>query len=147
MTVTLDRHGHVLRISAVLICLFLGACRNSSAGSARTGSEPDPTVTVLTGIDQAPADMQGATRAVARYFADSDKVVYISDFQYRATCPPEAKATQNGGTITLTVEDPGGNCTADARRDTFEIEHVTSDASRLVIAEAGQPDIRLDLSA
>jgi ABC-type branched-subunit amino acid transport system substrate-binding protein len=124
--------------------LFMGTSCGSSGGSS---SEPDLRVTVATGIDQTPVAMQGATRAVARYFADSDKVLYVSGFQYSSTCIPEGRATQDGGTITLSVKSPSGNCTADAGRDTFQIEPVTSDPKRLVIVEAGQPDIRLDLSS
>jgi hypothetical protein len=74
-------------------------------------------------------------------------VVYVSGMVYSSTCVPKGKATQRGRTITLSIESQGGNCTADAGRDTFRVEHVKSDPSRLVVVESGQPDVRLDLSS
>jgi hypothetical protein len=144
-------------MSKGLAALGMVLAVGTSCGSGETSAEPnltvtsaqlDLTVTVATGIDPAPADMQAADSPVAQYFADSGKVVYVSGGLYSGTCPPKGSATQDGETITLTLADSGdGNCTADAVRDTFKIEHVSSAPSRLVIKQAGQPDIRLDVSS
>jgi hypothetical protein len=140
----------LLAVAVGAMLVVVTSCGSSGGSSTEPGSSSGRSplsVTVVDGFDQAPVDMQGATRAVARYFAGSDKVLYISGFRYSSTCIPEGKAMQDGSTITLSVKSSSGNCTADAGRDTFQIEPVTSDPKRLVIVEAGQPDIRLDLSA
>jgi hypothetical protein len=130
-------------LGAVSAVLAVG----TSGGSGGTSGEPGLIVTVATGIDSAPGDMQRGGSPVAQYFADSGKVVYVSSGLYSSSCPPRGKAAQDGKTINLTVEESGENCTADAGRDTFQIEHVTRGPSRLVIVQAGQPDLRLDLSS
>ncbi len=129
---------------AIAAVLFLSTSCGSSSGSS---GEPDLGVTVVTGSDGAPVDLESANGPVARYFPHSGKVVYVSGMLYSSTCKPQGKATQHGRTITLTIEPQRGNCTDDAGRDTFQVEHVTSDPSRLVVVENGQPDVRLDLTS
>jgi hypothetical protein len=144
------RHTDAVRVAlfafAGAIALSSCATSNGDHPSGRPLHSRDLPVTVSTGIEAAKADMQVTNNPVAHYFADTDKVVYVSGGLYSSTCPPRGKATQTGTTITLTVENLNDNCTADAVRDTFQIRHVTSLPSRLVIEQAGQSDIQLNVS-
>jgi hypothetical protein len=112
-----------------------------------SGGAPGLRVAVVTGSDTAPVDLQSTNGPAARYFAHSGKVVHVSGLMYSSTCVPKGKATQRGRTSTLSIEPQGGSCTADAGRDTFQVEHVKSGPRRLVVVESGQPDLRLDLSS
>jgi hypothetical protein len=140
-----------VRLAAVVIAgaVALSSCATSHRDqiSRATGGKSDLAVTVLTGIDSAQTDMQVANSPVAKYFPDSGKVVYVSGGLYSSTCKPRGRATQDGVIIALTVEHSGGNCTADAVRDTFQIAHITDAPMWLVIEQAGQPDLRLAVSS
>lgn len=118
----------------------------TSCGFRHSSDEPGVTVTVLTGIDKAPAEMAASTQPIARYLADQGKVIFVSAALYSSTCPPHGSATQDGRTITLTIHQANeGNCTADAGRDTFLIENVKRAPKQLLVEEHGQDDQRLDL--
>jgi hypothetical protein len=134
---------------AVAGAVALSSCATSHSDqpSGGPGSKSDLAVTVSTGIDSAQVDLQVVNRPVAMYFPDSGKVVFVSNALYSSTCTPQGKATQDGSIIALTVEDSDGNCTADAVRDTFQIDHITTAPMLLVIEQAGQPDLRLTLSS
>jgi hypothetical protein len=145
MSVRRNTHAPVLGTCVVLLGFILGSCGNSTSSSAGTRGDQNPPVTVSTGVD-ASADMQVGNDPVAQYFAASGQVVYVSSGLYSSTCPPTAKATVNGPIMALAIEDPDGNCTADAARDTFKIEHVTGAPMWLVVRQTGQPNLRLALN-
>jgi hypothetical protein len=129
----------------VVVALLLTACGLGDGGSGDAGSEV--TVTVKTGIDDAPADLAGASQPVARYVAGAHQVVFVSTALFSSSCPPHGSATQDGHQVVLTIDDGNdGNCLSDAIRDTFRIEHLQGTPTHLVVLQEGQPDQRLDLS-
>lgn len=147
---TVMRMGHVgvvRRLVIVAAAVALSACAATHAGPRSGGGGNRLTVTVSTGLEAALAQMPVGNGPVAHYFPGTHKIVYVSVGLYSSTCPPRGTAAQDGATITLTVEDSDGTCTADAVRDTFQIEQVAQDASRLVIHQAGQRDIHLNLAS
>ena len=130
-------------LSAVAVALLLA----TSCGFRQSSGESGVTVTVVDGIDKAPAELAASTRPIARYVADAGKVIFVSAPLYSSSCPPRGSATQDGGTVTLTIDHGNdGNCTADAGRDTFLIESVQGVPKHLLVVEEGQDDQRLDLS-
>jgi hypothetical protein len=128
-----------IRVSiAVLGCGLLAACSGDSA---------DMTVTVITGIEIAPPEMQRAEEPVARYLQDSNLVVFVSAPLYSGSCPPSAEAkTDDDDGLVLVIEDSSeGNCTSDANRNTFLVQGFDEEPTRLTVEHGEGDSIEFDL--
>ena len=129
-------------VTLILLTLTLASC-----GLVGDDEDSELTVTVAKGIELAPTDLRQANRPVARYLADSQLIVFVSGPLYSGSCPPEAKAEASGnGSVTLTLEHPDGDCTADANRYTFLIQGLADTPSDLIVEEGELEDIELDVS-
>jgi len=129
-------------VTLILLTLTLASC-----GLVGEDDDSELTVTVVKGIELAPVDLGQANGPVARYLADSQLIVFVSGPLYSGSCPPAAEAKASGnGSVTLTLESPDGDCTADANRYTFLIQGVADTPSDLVVKEGALEDIELDVS-
>lgn len=123
--------------SALLACGLLAAC---------SGDGADMTVTVIEGIEVAPAEMQRAEDPVARYLQDSNLVVFVSTPLYSGSCPPSAEAKTDGDDLVLVIDDSSeGDCTADANRYTFLVQGFDEEPTRLTVEQGDGDSIELDL--
>ena len=110
------------------------------------GGDPGPTVAVVRGTAVAPAGLRQGDGPPARYVADSDVVAFVSAPLFSGSCPPTAEAEQEGdGTLLLTVDSPGGECTADANPYTFLVQGFSGVPTRLVVEGAGERRIVVGL--
>lgn len=129
-------------VTLIILTLALASC-----GLVGEDDDSELTVTVVKGIELAPVDLRRANGPVARYLADSQLIVFVSVPLYSGFCPPDAEAEQTGdGTVTLSVEMNGDECTADANRYTFLIQGFPDTPSDLVVEEDELEDIELQLS-
>jgi hypothetical protein len=125
----------------LLLVPLLSACGILGIGGGLQVEVTDP--------QERPRELAAATVPVARYYADSGSVVYLSNLLYSGSCPPEGHAEQEGETVTLTVERGdahGESCTSDAQGYTFTISDLDGEATVLVVLEDGQDDLRLGLA-
>lgn len=128
-----------VRVSLALLgCGLLTACSSDDANM---------TVTVVTGIEIAPAEMRRAEEPVARYLQDSNLVVFVSDPLYSGSCPPSAEAETDGDDrLVLVIDDSTeGDCTADANRNTFLIQGFDEEPAQLTVEQGKSESIELDL--
>lgn len=68
--------------------------------AAYSGHSSDMTVTVISGTEIAPLEIQRAEKPVAHYLQDSNIVVFVSDPLYSGSCPrAEAKTDDDDGLV------------------------------------------------
>lgn len=117
---------------------MLGAC----------ASDEGLGVVVLRGADlevTTPGATNPETGPFARPLTGSGGVVFVSASRYSGSCAPAAEVERDGTTYVLTIEQTGGECTADANPYTFVIGPDDRAPERLVVREEGQDDLELDL--
>jgi hypothetical protein len=109
--------------------------------------DPDITVTVVTGTDLASPALRAAQEPAADHLSNSQVLVFVSAPLCSGSCPPEAAAEQDdAGVVTLSIDDSSGDvCTADANRDTFLVQGLPVEPTRLVVEQDHEDDVQIDL--